>query len=140
MIWKFVFNIFGGYSNLIVHILYNPFEHILYDPLFLYLQGNNLLTPHWSGFRPNDSCIYQLLSFVHSIYVDFDHNSSLESLCLLFSIKFLFFHQMLGLQKLWKMLFISSKRLFSFLRYSIFRNFCPSFPHFPDSKVQMEVE
>ena len=35
-------------------------------------------------------------------------------------IKFLFFHQMVALQKLWKMLFISSKKLFSFLRYSIF--------------------
>ena len=33
-------------------------------------------------------------------------------------IKFLFFHQMIALQKLWKMFFISSKKLFSFLRYS----------------------
>ena len=38
-------------------------------------------------------------------------------------IKFLFFHQMRLLQKLWKMLFISSKQLFSFWRYS---NFCIS--------------
>ena len=30
------------------------------------------------------------------------------------------FHQMLALQKLWKMFFISSKKLFTFLRYSIF--------------------
>ena len=36
-------------------------------------------------------------------------------------IKFVFFHQMIALQKLGKMLFISSKKLFSFLRYS---NFC----------------
>ena len=35
-------------------------------------------------------------------------------------IKFLFFHQIIALQKLWKMLFISSKKLFSFSRYSIF--------------------
>ena len=34
--------------------------------------------------------------------------------------KFLFFHQIIALQKLWKMLFISSKKLFSFSRYSIF--------------------
>ena len=53
------------------------FERILYNPLFLYLESNNLLTPHQSGFRPNDSCIYQLLSIVH-IYLDFDHNPSLE--------------------------------------------------------------
>ena len=40
----------------------------------------------------------------------------------------LIFHQMIALQKLWKMLFILSKKLFSFLRYL---NFCifvfPSF-------------
>ena len=35
-------------------------------------------------------------------------------------IKFLFFHQMIDLQKLWKVLLISSKKLFSFSRYSIF--------------------
>ena len=35
-------------------------------------------------------------------------------------IKFLFFNQTIALQKLWKMLFISSKKLFSFLRYSFF--------------------
>ena len=52
------------------------FERILYNPLFLYLESNNLLTPHQSGFRPNDSCIYKL-SIVH-IYSDFDHNPSLE--------------------------------------------------------------
>ena len=54
------------------------FERILYNHLFLYLESNDLLTPHQSGFRPNDSCIYQLLSIVQSIYADFDHNTSLE--------------------------------------------------------------
>ena len=37
-----------------------------------------MLTPYQSGFRPNDSCIYQFISIVHNIYADFDHNSSLE--------------------------------------------------------------
>ena len=54
------------------------FERILYNPLFLYLESNSLLTPHQSGFHPNDSFIYQLLSIVHNIYSDFDHNPSLE--------------------------------------------------------------
>ena len=49
-----------------------------YNLLFLYLESNNLLTTHQSGFRSNDSCIYQLLSIVNSIYADFDHNPSLE--------------------------------------------------------------
>ena len=44
----------------------------------MYLENNKLLTPHQSGFCPNDSCIYQLISIVHNIYADFDHNLSLE--------------------------------------------------------------
>ena len=45
----------------------------------------------------------------------------IKSFCPLFFIIFLFFHQMIALQKLWKMFSISSKNLFSFSRYS---NFC----------------
>ena len=49
------------------------------------------------------------------------------SWCPLFFIKFLFFHQMIARQKLWKMLFISSKN-FSFSRYSNFSiSVLPSF-------------
>ena len=48
---------------------------------------------------------------------------SLHCLKLLSAIFIKFFHQMIVLQKLWKMLFISSKKLFSFSRYS---NFCIS--------------
>ena len=70
----------------------------------------------------------------------FYKKSRSSSLYPLFFIKFLFFDQMIGLLKLWKMFFISSEKLFSFSRYSNFCNFFPSFPHFPDSKRQMEVE
>ena len=38
------------------------------------------------------------------------------------------------------MFFISSKKLFSFSRYSNFSSVFASFPHFPDSKRQIEVE
>ena len=54
------------------------FERIIFNNVFLILDDNNILTPNQSGFRPNDSCINQLLSIVHSIYSDFDHNPSLE--------------------------------------------------------------
>ena len=64
----------------------------------------------------------------------------LQSLCPLFLIKFLFIHQMTALQKLRKVFFISSKKLFSFSRYSNFCHFSPSFPHFPDTKGQREVK
>ena len=56
----------------------NFFERIIFNNVFLFLEDNNLLTPNKSGFRPNDSCISQLLSIAHSIYLDFDHNPSLE--------------------------------------------------------------
>ena len=49
----------------------------MFNSLFLFLE-NNLLTSEHSGFRPNDSSVNQLLSTVHSIYSDFDHNLSLE--------------------------------------------------------------
>ena len=39
-------------------------------------------------------------------------------------------------QKLWKVLFISSKKPFSFLRYSIFCNFSLSFPQLHTEKVR----
>ena len=47
------------------------------------------------------------------------NNKNLELVFAIF-IKFLFFHQMIALQKLGKMLFISSKKLFLFLRHSFF--------------------
>ena len=45
-----------------------------------------------------------------------------RSLCPLFFIKLSFFHQMIAIQKLWKMFVISSKKLFFFWRYLHFCN------------------
>ena len=53
------------------------FERTIFN-VFAFLENNNLLTPKQSGFRPNDSCVSQLLSIVHSIYSDFDLNPLLE--------------------------------------------------------------
>ena len=33
------------------------FERIIYNPVYLYLENKDLLNPHQSGFRPNNSCI-----------------------------------------------------------------------------------
>ena len=49
----------------------------------------------------------------------FENKSLLKLVSAIFII-FLFFHQTVALQKQWKMFFIPSKKLFSFLRYSIF--------------------
>ena len=39
---------------------------------------NNLLNSFQSGYRPNDSCINQLISITHNICHAFDANPSLE--------------------------------------------------------------
>ena len=65
---------------------------------------------------------------------------TLNFVCSIIYQIFIIFHEMIALEKLWKMFFILCKKHFLFLRYSSFCNFPPSFPHFPDSKGQMEVE
>ena len=42
---------------------------------------NKLLNSCQSAFRPNHSCINQLISITHNIYSPFDANPSLEVLC-----------------------------------------------------------
>ena len=47
-------------------------EKIVFDQVYSFLNANNLLSKHQSGFRPGDSTIYQLLSITSSIYEDFE--------------------------------------------------------------------
>ena len=54
------------------------FERRIFKSAFMFFENDNLLTPKQSSFKPNDFCVSQLLSIVHSIYSDFDHNPSLE--------------------------------------------------------------
>ena len=49
-------------------------ERLIFNSLFEFLKENNLLNKNQSGFRPSDSCEYQLLSIVHEIYASFDCN------------------------------------------------------------------
>ena len=46
----------------------------------------------------------------------------------------------MALQKLWKMIFISSEKIFRSWDIRIFIVFSRSFPHFPDLKGQMKIE
>ena len=65
---------------------------------------------------------------------------SLKLVSAIFFVNFLFFHQTMALQKLWRLFFISSKNLFFFSRCS---NFCISFPscqHLPDPNEQIKVD
>ena len=57
--------------------------------------------------------------------VTFTHSNFKDCVCYL-----LFFHQMIALQKLREMLFISFKKLFLFSRYSIFSPFFPTISRF----------
>ena len=54
------------------------YEKIILNSIFKFLELHNLLSEKQSGFRPNDSCVYQLLSITHEIFSAFDCNPSLE--------------------------------------------------------------
>ena len=45
------------------------FEKIIFDTVFQHLTINKLLNPNQSGFTPGDSCIHQLISITHEIYM-----------------------------------------------------------------------
>ena len=48
------------------------FERLIYNKLFHFFQGSNLISPNQSGFKPGDSCTNQLLAVTHEIYKSFD--------------------------------------------------------------------
>ena len=47
-------------------------EIIVFDQVYKFMNDNNLLSKHQSGFRLGDSTIYQLLSITSSIYENFE--------------------------------------------------------------------
>ena len=53
-------------------------EKILFNSIYEFLEQNNLLCEHQSGFRPSDSCEYQPLSILHDINASFDCSSPLD--------------------------------------------------------------
>ena len=56
----------------------------IFDTLYNYFEGNNLISKSQSGFRKGDSCVSQMLSVTHKIFKDFDANPSLDT-CGIFS-------------------------------------------------------
>ena len=48
-------------------------EKIVFDQVYSFLNVNNLLSKFQSGFRPGDSCIYQLIPITSSIYESFEN-------------------------------------------------------------------
>ena len=55
------------------------FERIIFNNIYRYLDEHNLLNPNQSGFRPKDSCVYQLLEITHNIFSSFDCNPTVET-------------------------------------------------------------
>ena len=49
------------------------FEKIVFDQVYSFLNNNNLISKFQSGFRPGDSCIYQLISITTNIYDSFEN-------------------------------------------------------------------
>ena len=43
--------------------------------MFSFFLANNLLAPNQSGFKPGDSCLNQLLSITHEIYLKLEVSS-----------------------------------------------------------------
>ena len=54
------------------------FEKIIFNNLYNYFNGNNLITKNQSGFRPGDSTSNQLLYLVNEIHKSFDDPKCLE--------------------------------------------------------------
>ena len=54
------------------------FEKLIFDRIYEFLHDNNLFNSNQSGFRPNDSCIHQLIDITCNIFSAFDANPSLE--------------------------------------------------------------
>ena len=54
------------------------FEKLIFDSIYEFLDKTNLFNNNQSGFRPNDSCIHQLIDIKHNILSAFDANPSLK--------------------------------------------------------------
>ena len=48
------------------------FERLLYNQMFKFFIKNDLISQNQSGFKPDDSCINQLLAIAHENYKSFD--------------------------------------------------------------------
>ena len=57
-------------------------EKIIFDQVYHYLDENRLISTRQSGFRPGDSCIYQLISITSDIYRSFEKHDETRALFL----------------------------------------------------------
>ena len=58
------------------------FERLIFNEMFSFFLANNLLAPNQFGFKPDNSCISQLLSITHEFYSCFDDGFEVRSVFL----------------------------------------------------------
>ena len=58
------------------------FEKIILNEMFNFLYQNNLISPKQTGFKPEDSCIDELISIAHKIYQSLDATLEVSSVFL----------------------------------------------------------
>ena len=54
----------------LLHICSKIFEKLIFDSIYEFLNENNLFNNNQSRFRPNDSCIHQLIDITHNGLLD----------------------------------------------------------------------
>ena len=57
-------------------------EKIIFDQVYAFLDQNRLISTKQSGFRPGDSCIYQLISITSDIYKNFEKHDETRAVFL----------------------------------------------------------
>ena len=57
-------------------------EKIIFDQMYSFLDENRLISTRQSGFRPGDSCIFQLISITSDIYRNFERHDETRAVFL----------------------------------------------------------
>ena len=55
------------------------FERTIFNKIVICFSANKLISKNQSGFQPGDSCINQLLSITHEIFISFDDGLEVRS-------------------------------------------------------------
>ena len=113
-----------NYLSLTLHKKFKTFQKNLSIPR---MDEKKLHTQkfQWRGIGRNMSTT-ECSKHLWHIATEKDISSELKS-CVRYFYQIFIFHHMIALQKLWKMFFISSEKLFLFSRYSKYLDIFPSF-------------
>ena len=81
--------VFKNYCPVFLLSIYEKiFERVIYNNIFEYFIENDLTSQNQSGFKPGNSCINQLISITHEIYLSFGKKFELRGVFLYISKAF----------------------------------------------------